>query len=189
MTRLRLPVFLILSLFTAFIIQGCNKDTITATAYTTDAFQANIDGAVWAPDTLNTVITFDPTALTKTLTCVGTKAQKQIIFSVTLPNAASTPGFPIGTYSIDGNLVTAQYNTQQLSNGNYVFLPAGTVEPGSGAVVITAVDSVKKTLTGTFHFYSRTTTYDNNGNVISTSVHNITAGEFTATPYVFSNNQ
>src|SRR6185312_16455359 len=111
MNRLRLPVILILSVAIGLVIQGCNKDTITATAYTTAGFQANIDGATWAPDadSLNTYITYDQTTMTKTLSCVGTKAQKRIAFAVTIQNAPNTPGFPAGTYTVDTSLVKAQY--------------------------------------------------------------------------------
>src|ERR1700759_4465921 len=186
MNRLRLPVILILSVAIAIVIQGCNKDTVTATAYTTAAFQANINGATWAPDTLSTAISYDPTAQTKTLLCTGTKAQKQVIFSITIPNSTNANDFPTGIYTVDNNLVKAQYNTQQLQDGAYVFLPHGTVQPGGGSISITAIDPAKNTITGTFSFYSRTTNYDGSGNVISISVDNITGGEFTATPYLFS---
>jgi len=189
MNKLRLPVFLLLSALCAFIIQSCNKDAVTATAYTTAAFQANINGATWAPDSVSMFITYNPDSKTKTLSCVGTKSQKQVLFSVALPNSGDTPGFTLGTYNIDGAAVNAQYKTQQLSGGSYVFLPHGTVEPGAGSIIITAIDSVKKEITGTFSFYSRTTNYDNAGNVISISVDNITAGEFTNKSYIYTNNQ
>ncbi|MFB9841730.1 DUF6252 family protein [Mucilaginibacter ginsenosidivorans] len=189
MNKLRLPAFLLLSALFAFIIQGCNKDAITATAYTSKAFQANINGSTWAPDTVSMIITYNPDTKVKTLSCVGTKSQKQVIFSVALAGAGDTPGFTTGTYSVDGTSVTAQYNTQQLSNGSYVFLPHGTIEPGAGAVVVTAVDSVKKQITGTFNFYSRSTIYDGDGNVVSITVDNITSGEFTNKSYQYANNQ
>lgn len=185
MSKLRLPLFLILLASVPFIIQSCNKDTITSTAYTTKAFQANINGAVWAPDTISLSVTYNSAAGTKTLLVQGTKQAKQVIFNVTLPNT-NTTGFPLGTYTIDGSSVTAQYNTQSTANGP--FAPRGTVEPGAGSIIITAVDSVKKQITGTFSFYSRTTNYDNNGNVTSIVVDNITGGEFTSAPYTYTSN-
>ncbi|HTI58680.1 DUF6252 family protein [Mucilaginibacter sp.] len=189
MNKLRLPAFLLLSALFAFAIQSCNKDAITATAYTTKAFQANINGSTWAPDTVNMFITYNPDTKMKTLSCVGTKSQKQVLFSVAVANAGDTQGFPLGTYTVDGSTVTAQYNTQQLSDGNYVFLPHGTIEPGAGSVTVTAVDSVKKQITGTFNFYSRSTIYDGDGNVVSITVDNITSGEFTNKSYQYINNQ
>jgi hypothetical protein len=167
------------------MIQSCNKDTVVSTAYTTKAFQANIDGNVWAPDTLSLGVTYNSATATKTFLVQGQKEAKQVIFNVTLPNT-NTTGFPLGTYTIDGSAVTAQYNIQTTANGP--FTPQGTVEAGAGALTVTAIDSVKKQITGTFYFYSRTTNYDNNGNVVSIVVDNITGGEFTGVPYTFSSN-
>ena len=186
MHKLRLPLFLILLASVPFIIQSCNKDTITSIAYTTAAFQANIDGYTWAPDTTSTTVTYNSAAGTKTLVVSGTKQAKQVIFTVIVPNAPNTTGFPLGIYTIDGTSVIAQYNTQQSAGA--AFTPRGTVEPGSGTLTVTAVDSVKKQITGTFAFYSRTTNYDNNGVVVSISVDNITGGEFTAVPYTYTSN-
>jgi len=146
MNKLRLFFFLFLFACTALIIQSCNKDAVTSTAFTTAAFQANINGSTWAPDSVTTVVNYNSDAKTKTLYCIGTKQAKQVIFSVTLPNAGDTPGFTLGQYNIDAVTVTAQYNTQQKnSSGVYVFMSHGTVEAGAGVINVTAVDSVKKT--------------------------------------------
>jgi hypothetical protein len=188
MNKLKLITYLFLC---AAIIQGCKKDTETAVAYTTAAFQANIDGAVWAPtsDSLSTSITYNSATKTKVFNCIGTAQQKQVNMTITLNNSDNSNNFTIGTFNIDSVNVIVQYNTQQKnSSGNYVFLPHGTVGAGSGSIAITAIDPAKKTITGTFYFYARTTTYDSSGNVLSISVDNITAGEFTGIPYTFSSN-
>jgi len=188
MTKLRLPLTLLLFAFIAFVVQSCNKDTITAVAYTTAPIQANIDGATWAPDTAAIAITYNSATSTKTLSFTGQKNTRQVLFSVAIPNT-NTTGFPLSTYNIDEVSVIAQYNTQQKNgSGVYVFTQQGTVEPGSGSIIVTAIDSVKKQITGTFSFYSRTTTYDGSGNVVSIDVDNITAGEFTSVPYTFTSN-
>lgn len=182
MNKLKLILLLLLA---AFLIQSCNKDAVTAVATTTAPFQANINGTTWAPDTLSNAIVFNATEKTKTFTLTGTKDQKQVIMSVTLTDATSGDGFTTGTYTVseDGN-VAIQYNTlQQNGEGEYVYLPHGTVSPGSGSIIVTAVDTVKKTITGTFSFYSRSTIYDDDGNVVSITVDNITSGEFTSLPY------
>jgi hypothetical protein len=183
MHKLRLSVILILSVIAAVTIQSCNKDTVTATAFTTAPFQADIDAVTWAPDSVTTTITYNAAAQTKTFYVIGTKSQKQIIISITVSNNSNTEDFPLGSYVIDGNLVQAQYNTQQLSNGSYVFLPDGTVAPGAGSIDITAINPAKKTITGAFNFYSRTINSDN-----SVTVHNISSGEFTGFPYTFTSN-
>jgi hypothetical protein len=188
MNKLRLPVTLLLFALIAFIIQSCNKDTVTGIGYTTAPFQANIDGTTWVPDTATMALAYNGGAGTKTLSFVGQKNTRQVLFSVTLPNTSST-GFPLNTYNIDSVKVTAQYNVQQKnSSGVYVFTPQGTVASGAGAIIVTAIDSVKKQITGTFSFYSRSVVYDGSGNVLSTTIHNITAGEFNNVPYTFTTN-
>src|ERR1700761_1448260 len=159
MNKLRL---LTLFLLAAFLIQSCKKDTVVGTAYTTAPFQANINGAAWAPsDTLSSVVSYNSAAKTKTYTLSGTRNQEQIIMSVTLSGATNTPGFTVGTYNVDGTSVKMAYNTLQKNpSGQYVYLPHGTVGPGSGIIYVNTVDSVKKQITGTFQFYSRTINTD-----------------------------
>jgi hypothetical protein len=180
MNKLRLLTFFLLA---AFFIQSCKKDTIVGTAYTTKPFQANINGSVWAPDTISNTITYSATTQSKVFILMGTKAQKQIIMTVKLSNASSTQGFTLGTYDVDTTSVIIKYNTQVNSGGQYVFLPHGTVSAGSGSIIVTAVDSVKKQITGTFNFYSRSTASDG-----SVTVDNILGGEFTSLPYTFTSN-
>lgn len=188
MNKLRLPVTLLLFALIAFIVQSCNKDTVTGIGYTTAPVQANIDGSTWAPDSATMALTYNSASATKTLSFVGQKNTKQVLFSVTIPNTNSA-GFPLNTYNIDGVSITAQFNTQQKNpSGAYVFTQQGNVEPGAGAITVTAIDSVKKQITGTFSFYSRSIVYDGSGNVISTTIHNITAGEFNNVPYTFTTN-
>jgi len=169
------------------MIESCKKDTITGTAYTTKPFQANINGAVWAPDTMSNTITYNSTNKTKTFTLTGTKDQKQIIMNVILSNASNTPGFTIGTYNVDTVAVSVIYNTQVLQNGQYVFLQHGKVSAGSGIIKVTAVDSTAKKITGTFNFYSRSFGVDSTGNP-TTTIDNILGGEFTNLPYTFTSN-
>jgi hypothetical protein len=182
MNKLRLLTLLLLA---AFLIQSCKKDTIVGTAYTTAPFQANINGVAWAPaDTFSSVINYNAAAKTKTYTLSGTKDQEQVVMNVILSNATNTPGFTLGTYNVDGTSVIIAYNTlQKNSSGNYVYLPHGVVSPGSGIIYVTAVDSVKKQITGTFQFYSRTFNTDG-----STTIDNILGGEFNSLPYTFTTN-
>ena len=184
MNKLRL---LTLFLLAAFLIQSCKKDTIVGTAYTTAPFQANVNGVTWAPDTLSSVISYNSATGIKTYTLSGTRDQKQIIMSVAI-SAGNTPGFATGTYNVDGSAVAVQFNTQQKnSSGDYVFLPHGTVEPGAGIIYITTVDSVKKQITGTFSFYSRSSTLNSDGST-SITIDNILGGEFTSLPYTYTSN-
>jgi hypothetical protein len=186
MNKLQLFAIFLLSVI---IIQSCKKENETAVAYSTAPLQANIDGSTWAPDTLSTSITYNSATKTKVLNISGTKNTRQVILSVTLNNAPSTAGFLVNTFNIDSLAVVAQYNTQQKDAlGNYVFMPQGAVSPGAGTITVTAVDSVKKLITGKFSFYSRTVTYDASGVVTSINVNNIYGGAFNSLPYTFISN-
>jgi hypothetical protein len=181
MNKLRLFTFLLLA--GLFVIDGCKKETIVGTAYTTKPFQANINGSAWAPDTISNTITYNAANKTKTFTLTGTRDQKQIIMNIILSNASNTPGFTTGTYNIDASSVSVDYKTQVYQNGQYVFLSHGTVSAGSGVINVSSVDSVKNKITGTFNFYSRSS--DSNGDI---TVDNILGGEFTNLPYTFTSN-
>jgi len=185
MNKLRLFTFLLLA--GLFIIESCKKDTVIGTSYTTKPFQANINGSTWAPDTVSNTITYNAANKTKTLLLTGTKAQKQIIMKIILSNASNTPGFTIGTYDVDTTSVIVKYNTQVNQNGQYVFLPHGKVAAGGGTIIVSSVDSVQKQITGTFHFYSRSSAVDSTGATVIT-VDNILGGEFTNLPYTLTSN-
>lgn len=186
MNKLRLLTFLLLS---AFLIQSCKKDTVIGTAFTTAAFQANVNGATWGPDSISTAITYNSATKTKVFTCTATKEQKQVVWSIALKNADSGSGFTVGAYKPDSAAtITIQYNTQQKdASGNYVFVQHGTVEPGAGTITITSVDAVNKTITGTFNFYSRSTMSDGSGG-LSITIDNILGGVFNSLPYTFTSN-
>ena len=80
------------------------------------------------------------------------------------------------------------YTEQRNSSGIDVLAPLGTVYPGSGTFIITAIDSVKKVITGTFSCGTIKNNYDSNGNIISVYRANIAAGAFNNMPYKFISN-
>jgi hypothetical protein len=105
--------------------------------------------------------------------------------SITLKNADSSNGFTADSYVVDSAAtVTIKYNTQQKNDeGAYVFLPHGTVNPGSGTILISSIDPAKNQVTGTFNFTSRSSNPDG-----SLTIDNISGGVFNSIPYTFSSN-
>jgi hypothetical protein len=183
--------YLFVSLFLAILsLQNCKKDTVTATANSTNTFFALINDTTWNADTVLASITYNSATKTKVFSCSGTALNKQVTMSVTLNNASNTPSFPLSTYNVGlTSNVAMSYNTKQKDqNGNYVFLPLGTVGPGSGQVIITGVDSVKKVITGTFFLNTVQNYYDNNGNIISVNRQAVTDGAFNQMKYTFTSN-
>lgn len=178
--------YTLLLVFCAFLIQSCKKDGVTASTTTTapiSAFQAYLDGTLWAPsDTLSAVVTYNPTTKTRVLTCSATHAQKQVNMAITNTNSAAGVNFPIGTYTSNA---TFDYRTLQNVGGNFVYTPFGTTKDGSQQIIIASIDTVKKTLTGTFNFISTNTVYDSNGNFVSISIAQIATGQLTNLPYTY----
>jgi len=177
-------------LFVVLLLQNCKKDTFTATSYTNNTLFALINDTTWTPDTINASITYNLAAKTKIFSFSGIALNKEVNISVTQNNAGNTPGFTLGTYSVNNtsNVVMTYFNEQKNAQGNYVLTQRGTVAPGSGTIIITAVDSVKKVITGTFSFSSKGTNYDNNGNFVSFYNANIFSGAFNNMPYTFVSN-
>lgn len=178
--------YTLLLVFCAFLIQSCKKDGVTASTTTTapiSAFQAYLDGTLWAPeDTLSAVVTYNAATKTRVLTCSATHAQKQVTMAITNTNSAAGVNFPIGTYTSNA---TFNYSTLQNVNGSYVYTPFGTTKDGSQQIIIASIDTVKKTLTGTFNFVSTNTVFDNNGNFVSISIAQIATGQLTNLPYTY----
>ncbi|MDF2432784.1 MAG: hypothetical protein JWP44_2415 [Mucilaginibacter sp.] len=181
-------ISLIATLFSAvLLLQNCKKTTVTAYTTSTEPMIAFINDTTWIAKAANVkaTLTYNSAAKTKVFTCTGLSNNQQINLYATQHNVTNTTGFPLATYNVNSTTdVALSYYLMQ--NGS--FKPQGTVAPGSGTITVTAIDSVKKIITGTFSFASLTNNYDNNGNIISTTVAQISAGGFNNVPYTFTSN-
>jgi hypothetical protein len=167
--------------------QGCKKDSPATDTAATPAFQAYINTNVWTPDTIAANITYNSALKTKVFSCSGVKDQKKVEIVFNDPSPADNSGLTIGTYNVDAtsNLLF-NYSTQKKDDGgNYVFEPFGTVQSGSGTLVIAGIDTVKKIITGTFSFTSSKYKYGQDGSIISIDLATVTTGTFQDMPYTF----
>ena len=171
-------------------LENCKKDTVVATATATNLMIANIKDSTWFTDTVTSSLVYNSIAKTKTFTCEGTAFNRRITISLTKASSSNTSGFPLGTYIVDSTpkVALAFSSPKRNGAGEIVFTPNGSVAPGSGTVIVTAVDSVKNQMTGTFNFTTLVNNYDSHGNVISVSVAVISGGGFNKVPYTFSSN-
>ncbi|WPU96672.1 DUF6252 family protein [Mucilaginibacter sabulilitoris] len=179
---------IMLLLLTAIGFQSCKKDATTSASTTSDKIlSANINGNAWNPDTVRAAITYNDAAKTKAFTVVGTANQQQVRINITLPNSTNDNDFPLATYKVDATTrVVLNYDEyKQLPDGSYDYVPVGTVEAGSGSVIITAIDKDKKLITGTYSFSTRHIDKDEEGNIISITTVNVLLGTFTNLPYSF----
>ena len=182
MKKIQLLMLLLLS---AICIQSCKKDVTTSASTSSDKIlSANINGVAWNPDTVSAAITYNAATKTKTFSVVGIALQKQVSLSVVVPNGTNTTGFPFATFKVDTNAVKNNvfmvYSTQTLIGGDFTPAP-GKV---NGSVITTAIDSVKKVITGTYSFSVRQLSTDQSGNE-SITTQQIQSGSFTNLPYTF----
>ena len=179
-------------MFSVMLFQNCKKDsTVTSTTTTTSPLlQAYINDILWEPDTLSASITYTAATKAKVFNFTGTKSQKRVNFSLTLPNATNNADFTAATYMIDANNNPLMvYSTQQKNtSGAYVFVPFGTVDVGGGKVTVSSVDVTNKTITGEFSLTTKVANYDSNGNVVSVNIVNVRSGQFNNMPYTFISN-
>ncbi len=186
----KIPLLVFSACF-AILFQSCKKKSDTdSTTTSTALLTATINGSTWTPDTVSAFINYDPATKTKTFSCSGVISQKEVIFSVRQLNAPNGSGFPLQTFTADtaGNNKFSYLTQQKNSAGAYVFIPHGTVQPGSGSVTISAIDTVGKTITGSFNIISSQKNLDSNGNISSITIDNIAGGNFNLLPYKLASN-
>ncbi|MDP9081811.1 MAG: DUF6252 family protein [Bacteroidota bacterium] len=172
-------------------LENCKKDTVVASSVSTSLMIANIRDTSWYTDTVTSTLVYNSAANTKTVTFEGTANSKKVTISLTRPSSSNTSGFPLGTFTVDAspNLRMAFLTPKKDSNGNLVYTPNGIIIPGSGTVVVSAVDSVKNKITGTFNFTTVVNNYDSTGTtIISQTFAVVSGGGFNAVPYNFSSN-
>jgi hypothetical protein len=171
-------------------LENCKKDTVVGSSISTSLMIANIKDSSWYTDTVSSSLTYNSLAKTKTFICQGTALNKRISISLTKSTAINSSSFPLGTYTVDAtpNLQLAFLTPKRNAQGNIVYTPNGIVGAGSGTVVVSAIDSVKNQITGTFNFTTLVNNYDSNGNIISVTVAVVYGGGFNKVPYTFTSN-
>jgi hypothetical protein len=174
------------------LLQNCKKDTQTAVATSTRPLIATINDTTWdpTPTSISSTITYNSATGSKTFAFSGSDTTRKVVVSVTQTPSSNTAGFPLSTYvaNLTSNAFSYQYLLKD-SSGDLVFTPLGTVGAGSGSLTVTSIDSVKKTITGTFYFTSKKINYDTDGVTIkSVTVYNVSSGGFNALPYTFVSN-
>jgi len=174
-----------LLLSAVLLLQNCKKDTISATATSSATMFAVINDTTWNAQTINTTITYNAATKSKVINCTAAANNKELSMLVTQANASNSAGFPLNTYNANASgTIAFSYLTKQ----NNAYVPLGTVAAGSGTFVITAIDSVKKQMTGTFSFTALKNNYDNSGNIVSVTISEVADGAFNNMPYTFTSN-
>ncbi|GAC1314860.1 MAG: hypothetical protein NVSMB24_39960 [Mucilaginibacter sp.] len=173
-------------LFVVALSQNCKKEAATAktqAALPAQGMYALINDTAWIAQTVTATLEYDRFSTSKIFTCRGT-AGNQIIQLVAIQNDASAGSdFQVGP--ANGNSDNFSYFILPIHRS----LTEQTTTPSTTAgssLVITAIDSAKRLISGTFTFPSLDSAYDANGNVIAVQKNQIANGFFKQVHYVYT---
>ncbi|MDP9047501.1 MAG: DUF6252 family protein [Bacteroidota bacterium] len=166
--------------------QSCKKGTATAdtpAVLPTQGMYALINDTAWTALTVTASLQYNRFSTSKIFTCTGTTGSQMILLTAIQNDVAAGSDFPVGP--ANGNLDSFSYFVLPIHRS----LTEQTTTPGTAdgtSLVITAIDSAKRLISGTFTFPSRDSIYDANGNVISVQKNRIANGFFKQVHYVYT---
>jgi hypothetical protein len=167
----------------AALLQNCKKETAhTVAAPPAQGMYALINDTAWTAVTLVASLEYDGLGTGKIFSCRGTMGDKIIQLIAGQNNVAAGNNFPVGPAT--GGLTSFGYYIQPIHRNLTEQNPtAGTVAGTS--LVITAIDTGKRLISGTFTFPQADTAYDAFGNVTAVTKNQIDKGFFKQVPYVY----
>ncbi len=160
---IKIKKLLVLAFLGSFIIASCSKqDTNPSTSTTTASANCTclVNGTKWAAVAHGTI-------MQGMMNVTGIQASDGQTITITMTGTSA------GQYSLNGGLNAAAYKPD--SGANTLGFTTGVNAQAVGTVNVTSIDTVKKTMTGTFSFVVERPT-DN-------ATKTITSGVFTNVPY------
>lgn len=172
-------------LFAAALLQNCKKDGVKTAAATPPAqgMYALINDTAWTAATVAATLQYTSFGTGKVFTCRGTMGNKMIQIIASQNDASAGSSFPLGP--ANGSLTSFGYYTLPVHLSLTEQNPTPGTEAGT-SLVITAVDTSKRLISGTFTFQARDSIYDAFGNVILVVKNQINNGFFKQVPYVYT---
>jgi hypothetical protein len=171
-------------LFVVALLQNCKKEAANTLAVPPkQGMYALINDTAWTAVTVAASLEYDGFSTSKIFTCRGTMGNQFIQLIAIQNNVVAGNDFPVG--AVDGNLASFAYYILPVHRD----LIEQTTTPGTTAgtsLVITAIDTAKRLISGTFTFPSRDSVYDAIGNVISVQNNQIANGAFKQVHYVYT---
>jgi hypothetical protein len=171
-------------LFVVALLQNCKKEAAnTLAAPSKQGMYALINDTAWTAVTVAASLEYNGFSTGKIFTCRGTMGNKIIQLTAIQNNVAAGNNFPVGP--ADGNLATFEYYILPVHRE----LVEQTTTPGTtdgASLVITAIDTANRLISGTFTFPQADSAYDANYNFISAQKNQITKGVFRQVHYVYT---
>jgi hypothetical protein len=171
-------------LLAAVLLQNCKKGVVNAPVAgpPKQGMYALVNDTAWTAEILSASLEYNAANTGITFNCEGTMGNQMIQLTAFQSNEAASNYFPVGATA--GNLSNFAYYIlpihRSLTEQN---VTRGTTAGSS--MVITAIDSAKRLISGTFMFPSPDSTYDAIGNLILVHTNHITKGVFKLVPYVY----
>jgi hypothetical protein len=168
------------------LLQNCKKEAVnTPAAPQKPGMYALVNDTAFTAVTVTASLMYDEFEAAKNFTLTGTMGNKTIQLSAIQPNVAESADFQLGPASINFN--TFSYYAQPAPGNTFTqqSVPSGRAIPGA-SIMITAIDTAKRLISGTFTFPSQDNVYDANGKLILTQNNQITKGVFNQVPYIYT---
>ncbi|HTK20532.1 MAG TPA: DUF6252 family protein [Mucilaginibacter sp.] len=170
-------------MFVAVLLQNCKKEaTNTSAAIPAKGMYALINDTAWTAVSVTATLEYDAVS-GKIFTCRGTMGNKIIQLTAIQNNVGAGNSFPVGP--ANANFDSFGYYIMPIHRDLTEQNPtAGTVAGTS--LVITAIDTTNRLISGTFTFPQADTAYDAVGNVTGVQNNLITNGFFKQVHYVYA---
>jgi hypothetical protein len=171
-------------LFVVALLQNCKKEAAnTPAALPKQGMYALINDTAWTAQTVTASLGFNGFNTGKIFTCRGTMGNQMIQLTAIQNNVAAGSDFPVGPANV--NLDSFGYFILPVHRDLIEQNPTLGTTAGT-SLVITAIDSVKRLISGTFTFPQADSVYDANGNVIAVQINQIANGVFKQVHYVYT---
>jgi hypothetical protein len=172
-------------LLVVWLLQSCKKEAAhnTPAAQPKQGMYALINDTAWRALTVTASLEYNGFSAGKTFNCQGTMGNQVIQLVAIQSNVAAGNDFPLGPANASsdsfGYFILPIHRSLTEQNTT-----SGT-SPGT-SLVITAIDTAKQLISGTFTFPQADTAYDAYGNVIAVQRNLITNGFFKQVHYVYT---
>jgi len=172
-------------LFAVALLQNCKKDGVktAAAAPPAQGMYAVVNDTAWTAVTVAASLEHTGFGTGKIFTCRGTMGNKMIQIIASQNDASPGSDFPLGP--ANGNLTSFGYYILPVHLSLTEQNPTPSTDAGT-SLVITAIDTTKRLISGTFTFPARDSIYDAFGNVILVVKNQINNGIFKQVPYRYT---
>ncbi|MBV8390619.1 MAG: hypothetical protein JO080_12520 [Mucilaginibacter sp.] len=169
-------------LFIGVQLQNCKKEAANAPApLPAKGMYALINDTAWTAVTVTASLEYNGTG--KVFTCRGTMDNKIIQLTAIQNSATAGNNFPVGP--ANGNFDSFGYYILPIHRALTEQNPTSGTTAGA-SLVITAIDTANRLISGTFAFPQADTAYDAVGNVTAVQNNLITNGFFKQVHYVYT---